>query len=67
MKVQRLHKPDDFVPIQIILETEQEAHDLWHTLNCPYNKSLVDYCKERNIDGIDTFELFNALDKVYQP
>ncbi len=50
MKVTRKETPPAFEPIVIVIETEQEAIQLWHILNCGTGESMKDYIKDNSLD-----------------
>jgi hypothetical protein len=64
MKVER---ENEFIPIVITLETEKEARDLWHILNCLPSESLINYIERNEIKGIDIFLLLHFFNHVYTP
>jgi predicted transcriptional regulator len=66
MKVFR--KEEDFKPVTIIIESQDEFDYLWHCLNVPKrvikNHSATEYAFP---NVLDKSELFNALDEIDRP
>jgi hypothetical protein len=60
-----------FNPIEILLETKNEASLIWHLLHCPKNISLRKYADAYGIELFDDentiSRMFNSLDKVFHP
>lgn len=64
--------PDKFVPVTIVLETEEEVQDLWHILNIGSVMSLVRYVQtEASIEpsnhplGERRYRMWEKLNSVY--
>ena len=61
-----------FLPITILIETEQEAEVLWHYLNMPSGASLEECFGEmedigwEEADGI-VYELWEQLNETFTP
>jgi DNA transposition AAA+ family ATPase len=62
----KIKREIEFTPITIILESEQEADNLWHILNCANGMSLEDYNTEHDKD-FEKYPLWLNLDSVYRP
>jgi len=62
-----------FIPITIVLESQEEADTMWHKLNC--NSDWREYLRRRGIatdEGLDPFQrhttrMWTDFDRVYQP
>lgn len=69
MKVERQRPKEQFVPIVITLETEEEANYLWHRLNIADTDSFDNYRQRKHIDfsvGF-SFGMWTELNKVFRP
>ena len=65
-KITREQPKKEFLPITIVIETEDEAKTLWHRLN--NNGDLATYREVHRSWVLDkSFGLWEALDKVYTP
>ena len=68
MKVTREEVKPPFVPITIVIETEQEARMLWHRLDVDYRR-LRDYCQDVGIqpESLKSEDAYYSLNVVYRP
>lgn len=64
MKVTRNEK---FSPITIVIETEEEAENLWHRFNC--NGDIGNYAAARGWDRLNDsyIPMFDAINNMYKP
>lgn len=69
MKAARVKPAPQFEPINIIIETKEEADHLWHLLNMSWGETKNECYNDKGIVPPYTMEttLWGALDKVYRP
>lgn len=69
MKIER-DKAKGFIPITIVLETEEEAEALYAQLHLTTDENIEEYCKRHKLDWKIRqveFDIWEAFDEVYQP
>jgi hypothetical protein len=63
----KVFKSEEFKPITIILETEEEADMLWHILNVADTDSFKSYREEHRLNIGSTYPMLSRFDDVHRP